>query len=65
MASPTTASTLRLLSDLKAMRDAPEGCSASPVNGDELFTWNATIFGPEDTPWEGGIFSLRLTFTER
>jgi ubiquitin-conjugating enzyme E2 A len=26
--------------------------------------WNAVIFGPEDTPWEGGTFKLTLTFTE-
>lgn len=24
----------------------------------------SAVFGPEDTPWEGGIFSLRITFTE-
>jgi ubiquitin-conjugating enzyme E2 A len=34
------------------------------VNEDNLFVWNATIFGPENTPWEGGIFSLKLTFPE-
>ena len=22
------------------------------------------VFGPDDTPWEGGVFSLRITFTE-
>ena len=22
------------------------------------------VFGPDDTPWEGGIFSLRITFTD-
>ena len=26
--------------------------------------WDALIFGPEDTPWEGGIFSLTLEFSE-
>lgn len=26
--------------------------------------WGATIFGPSETAWEGGIYSLRLTFTE-
>jgi ubiquitin-conjugating enzyme E2 A len=34
--------------------------------------WSAVIFGfylflifrPDDTPWEGGIFNLTLTFTE-
>ena len=27
--------------------------------------WAATIFGPSDTPWEGGIFSLRMTFCDQ
>ena len=26
--------------------------------------WEAVIFGPEDTPWEGGSFKLILEFTE-
>lgn len=26
--------------------------------------WNATIFGPDETAWEGGIFGLRITFGE-
>ncbi|GBG90487.1 hypothetical protein CBR_g50833 [Chara braunii] len=57
---------LRLMSDLKAIRqEPPEGCSASPVNDDSLFVWSATIFGPDETPWEGGIFSLQLSFSER
>ena len=25
---------------------------------------SAVIFGPDDTPWEGGTFKLSLTFTE-
>ncbi|KAI5063055.1 hypothetical protein GOP47_0021602 [Adiantum capillus-veneris] len=56
---------LRLMSDLKAIcNEPPEGCSASPHCEENLFVWSATIFGPDDTPWEGGIFSLRLTFGE-
>lgn len=27
-----------------------------------MFAWSATIFGPPDTPWEGGVYSLRLSF---
>lgn len=27
-----------------------------------MYVWNATIFGPESSPWEGGIFSLVLRF---
>ncbi|KAH9297111.1 hypothetical protein KI387_028793, partial [Taxus chinensis] len=48
---------LRLMSDLKATRnDPPEVCSASPHSDENLFVWSATIFGPDETPWEGGIF---------
>jgi len=27
-------------------------------------TWTAVIFGPDDTPWEGGTFKLELVFNE-
>ena len=26
--------------------------------------WNGVIFGPDDTPWDGGTFKLTLEFTE-
>lgn len=26
--------------------------------------WNAVIFGPEESPWEGGTFKLLLKFSE-
>lgn len=62
----TTAAMLRLQSDLKAIRnEPPEGCSASPADDSNLFVWHATIFGPDDTIWEGGIFALRITFGDR
>ncbi|CAN6562769.1 unnamed protein product [Malus baccata var. baccata] len=57
---------LRLMSDLRTIiNDPPEGCSASPLSDDNLMVWSATVFGPDETPWEGGVFSLRLTFSER
>lgn len=61
-----SAAMLRLMSDLRDVKNSPpEGCSASPINeGDDLFTWNATILGPSDSPFEGGIFGLKITFTE-
>lgn len=40
--------------DFKRLRnDAPQGVNASP-NPDNIMRWNAVIFGPEDTPWDGG-----------
>jgi len=54
------------MSDLKAIKqEPPEGVSASPSSDDNLFVWSATILGPDETPWEGGIFSLRLTFGDQ
>ena len=64
--SAMSASSLRLMSDLKAMKQSPpEGVSASPLGEESLMVWGATIVGPDDTPFEGGIFSMRITFTEQ
>jgi ubiquitin-conjugating enzyme E2 A len=29
-----------------------------------ILVWQAVIFGPDDTPWEGGTFNLLLEFAE-
>eukprot|EP00744_Colponema_vietnamica_P001243 GILI01002083.1.p1 GENE.GILI01002083.1~~GILI01002083.1.p1 ORF type:complete len:155 (+),score=18.71 GILI01002083.1:54-518(+) len=56
---------LRLMSDLRSiMQDSPEGISASPISDDNLFLWEASIVGPDETPWEGGIYALRITFPD-
>ena len=57
---------LRLASDKKALEvDAPSGVSASPSSEDNLFQWNATVIGPDESPWEGGIYTLRLQFPDQ
>jgi len=39
------------------------GISGAPRDNN-IMHWSAVIFGPENTPWEGGTFSLDLTFSE-
>eukprot|EP00953_Heterococcus_sp_UTEX-ZZ885_P028124 15011-Heterococcus_DN1.PRE.1 len=59
------ASTLRLIKELNQLAaDPPHGISAAPISEDNMMMWNATILGPDESPFEGGIYSLSITFSE-
>ena len=49
------------ISDMEKDTDAATNCSAGLYNND-LFNWQATIIGPDETPYEGGVFSLKIAF---
>ena len=52
----------RIEYELKEMQDNPPfNCSAGLIN-DNLYQWQATIIGPTKSPYEGGVFYIRIEF---
>jgi ubiquitin-conjugating enzyme E2 E len=53
----------RILTEMNLMaKEPPPGCSAGPINADELNQWYAVITGPPGTVYEGGMFELEIKF---
>ena len=53
----------RIQKELKELRnDPPLNCSGGPICDDDVLEWSATIIGPENSPYEKGIFNLKIMF---
>jgi len=46
------------------LKEPVTNCSAGPKNENNLLKWQATIIGPEKTPYHNGVFYLDIEFPE-
>ena len=51
----------RLQRELRDFKKEQTNCTGGPV-GDDIYHWTASIPGPVNTPYEGGIFQLDIHF---
>lgn len=64
MATSASTSLQRLAGELKSLQNEPvEGFVVTLPDEDDLYCWQVAIFGPPDTPYQGGYFKVRYSST--
>lgn len=55
----------RMLKEVETMEKCEEdNISASPIDPANMTEWHGVIIGPKDTPYEGGVFKLHISFPQ-
>ncbi|XP_041348118.1 ubiquitin-conjugating enzyme E2 G1-like isoform X1 [Gigantopelta aegis] len=63
MAQDSCRSTLLLGKQLMELnKNGVEGFSAGPIDDDDIYKWEVLVYGPKETPFEGGYFKAHLIF---
>ena len=54
----------RIEKELKAFNEGEhdDNYTAGPIEESDMYKWSATFPGPEESPYEGGVFKLRIEF---
>lgn len=59
----SSAAVKRLMIEYKQLSSDPDAVVvAGPVSEDNYLEWEALVPGPDETPYEGGVFPARLSF---
>ncbi|KAJ2684274.1 hypothetical protein IWW39_005012 [Coemansia spiralis] len=52
----------KLLKELRDLSKNPNPSFSVGLIEDNLYKWNITMFGPTDTPYDGGVFQAEMAF---
>ena len=51
-----------MLSNFESLRNDPSDDFTAVPSEEDIMIWNAVIFGPQNTPFEDGIFKVTIQF---
>jgi ubiquitin-conjugating enzyme E2 A len=54
----------RLLKEFKKITADRNNAFTAGIDQEDITKWTATIFGPEGTEWDGGVFRLTVCFPD-